>query len=54
MIAGPLGLPVPVGSIEIKTDPMLVEDWILQKVASTAVKQLTKYVVNSNYGKAIN
>ena len=46
--------PVQVGSITIETDPLLVEDWMLEKVSIDAIKQLTNFVIKSNEGKVIN
>jgi len=54
MIGDTNGLPVQVGSIVIDTDPLLVEEWMLQRVAQDASKQLTRYVANSNFDKVLN
>lgn len=54
MIGNQHGMPVPVGSIRIDTDPFVVEDWMLEKVATDAAKSLTKFVLDSNSGKVIN
>jgi hypothetical protein len=54
MIASPQGLPVQVGSITIDTNPLLVEDWMLEEVSRNAAKSLTKFVLESNVGKVIN
>lgn len=47
-------LPVEVGYITIVTDPLLVEDWMLEKVSMAAIKQLTEYVIKANTGRLIN
>ncbi len=53
MLSVPGEMPACLGYIDINTDPFLVEDWMIRKVTETAVRQLTKYVVN-NTGKVIN
>lgn len=53
-IGGANGLPVKAGFIEIKTDPFLVEDWMLQKTSEYAARKLTQFIVESNVGKVIN
>lgn len=54
LIGSASGLPVQVGTIQIDTDPLLVEDWMLNKVSQDAAKALTKYVLESNAGKVVN
>lgn len=54
MIGHPTLPPQSVGTIEIHTDPLLVEDWMLEKVALDAVASLGKFIVQNNEDKVVN
>jgi hypothetical protein len=51
MIGHPTMPPQPVGMVIINTNALLVEEWMLEKVALDAVASLGKYIVQSNQGK---
>ncbi len=54
VIAGNNGLPVNVATIEITGIPLLVEPWMLQKVLTSASKELTKFIADYDIGKTVN
>lgn len=54
MIGDSLGQLVPIGSIEIKSDSILVEPWMIEEVIKKASNRLSRYVLNYSKEKDIH
>lgn len=54
MIATSKGKPIPVGSVEVKSDSILLEPWMLEDIVDRASKRMTWYAANNDKGKVVN
>lgn len=54
MLASSKGDTIPVGSVEVKSDSILLESWMLEDIVDRASKRMTWYAANNDKGKVVN